>query len=70
MTSSLARGSTLTEATTKSRPELTAERSDYQTLERIHKDATRALDAAIARRNEEDEGRRVASLFSIQFFLR
>ena len=60
MTSSLARGSTLTEATTKSRPEITAERSDYQTLERIHKDATRARDATTTLWNEEVEGRRSA----------
>ena len=47
---------TLTGATTIRRAEITA-RGNYQTLERGHKHATRARDAAITRCNEEIECR-------------
>ena len=53
-------GSTLTGAVTIRGAEITVERGNYQTLERVHNDATRARDAAIARCNEEVEGHRSA----------
>ena len=53
-------GNTLTEAATIRRAEITAERGNYQTLERGHKDATRARDAAISTYNAEIECRRSA----------
>lgn len=58
MTLSLARKNALSEAATIRRPEIAAERGKRQALERVRQTATRALDAAIARRNEEVEGRR------------
>ena len=53
-------GSTLTGAVTIRGAEITVERGNYQTLERIHKDATRARDATTTLWNEEVEGRRSA----------
>ena len=49
-------GSTLPEAAMIRRSEICAERGNYQTLERVHKDAIRARDAAVTRCNEEVEG--------------
>lgn len=53
-------GTTLAEAALIRRAEITAERGNYKALERGHKDATRARDAAITRCSEEIEGRRSA----------
>ena len=53
-------GSTLTEAATVRRAEVNAERGNFQTLERVHKDVTRARDAASTQCNEDIEDRRSA----------